>query len=99
MDITQLQLPRPAEDAPSSAKWFGCFLLLFKVQFSIALAVIFNLAPNQKPPANENLIDLAELPWRREWQLGESEGKPDEIHMNRREFNRKKDMLIFGARR
>ena len=63
-------------------------LFLFKVQFSIAPAVIFNLAQNQTPPANEQLVVLAELPWRRECQLGEAEGKPDETYMNRREFDR-----------
>ena len=68
--------------------WFGCVFFLFKVQFSIALAVIFNLAQNQNPPANKKLVVLAELPWRRECQLGESEGKPDETYMNRREFDR-----------
>ena len=29
---------------------------MLKVQFSIALAVIFNLAQNQNPPANKNWL-------------------------------------------
>ena len=68
---------------------------MFKVQFSVALAVIFYLAQNQTPPANKKMVILAELPWRRECQLGESEGKPDETYMNRREFNRKERYIQF----
>ena len=75
--------------------WFGCVFFLLKVQFSIALAVIFNLAQNQTPQVKKKLVVLAELPWRRECQLGDSEGNPDETYMNRREFDRKERYARF----
>ena len=80
MNRAQFRLPHSAGGGALQYRHLVMAWFWFKIQFS--RGVNFSLAWNQSPPAKEKLV--AEFPWRRECQLGESERKSDKTYMNRR---------------
>ena len=66
----------------------GC-CLRFKSAAAWDLEALCQFGPEPEPPGQQKLVNLAEFPWRRECQLGESEGNSDETYISRRECDRR----------